>query len=234
MLLSPMDIVLLSALPIAAIAACALGFVWAGKRAARRFENRAETHVVAERVRAVGKLVGLEVAAKEIATATSGVSWLPPMVLSQARLAMIFHFERQYAVDMGAVRERDVRRLGQGRYELTLPEVAGDVRLTDVTPYDVQDGRVLGLLDVIPMTADRQKSLMRRAQEQAAAHYAAGDDRYREAARSSIERQLSGLFRLLGVSVTLRWRDGDAGDAPVGVIEHGGEVRTPGAVAASA
>ena len=41
---------------------------------------------IAERVRAVGKLIGLEVHAKEIATSTKGWSWIPPILLSQAKV----------------------------------------------------------------------------------------------------------------------------------------------------
>ncbi len=168
-----------------------------------------ESDTIAERVRSVGKLVGLEVCAKEIATATSGWSWAPPMLLSQAKLAMIFHFERQYYVDLATVQPSDVRKLGPGRYRLRLPSVQGDLRLTDVTPYDIQSGRVLGLLDVIQMNAQRQKDLMARAQEQAAELYTAGDTRYKLEARASIERQLNTLFSLLGSSVEFEWADAD-------------------------
>ncbi|MBX3386244.1 MAG: DUF4230 domain-containing protein [Phycisphaeraceae bacterium] len=163
------------------------------------------THTVAERVRAVGKLVGLEVAAKEIVTKTSGWSWIPPLLLSQARLAMIFAFEKQYFVDLSRVKEQDVTRLDDGRYRITLPQVEGSLRLLDVQPYDIQDGRILGLLDVIPMNADRQRQLMLQAQQQAAQLYSVNDPRYLSEARASIERHLRSLLGLFDIRVELVW-----------------------------
>ena len=79
-----------------------------------------EVHIIAERVQAVSRLVGLEVSAKEIATAKKGVSWLPPLILSQARLAMIFQFEKQYAVDLSLISPEDVERLEDGGYRLRM------------------------------------------------------------------------------------------------------------------
>ncbi len=166
---------------------------------------RVET--IAERVRAVGKLVGLEVAAKEIATATRGCTWLPPLLLSQARLAMIFTFEKQYAVDLARVRAEHVQKLGDGRFRLTLPPVQGDLRLTDVTPYDIQDGRILGLLDVVQMNAARQGELMEKAREQAAILYEINEPRYMSEARAAIERQLAALLSLFDVEVEARFSD---------------------------
>jgi len=166
---------------------------------------RVET--IAERVRAVGKLVGLEVAAKEIATATRGWGWLPPLLLSQARLAMIFTFEKQYAVDLARVRGEHVEKLGENRFRLTLPPVRGELRLTDVTPYDIQDGRILGLLDVVQMNATRQGELMDRAKEQAAILYETNEPRYMTEARAAIERQLSALLALFEVEVEIRFQE---------------------------
>ncbi len=186
---------------------------------------------VAQRVQAVGKLVGLEVNAKEIATATKGWSWLPPMLLSQARLAMIFHFEQQYAVDLARITADDIEDLGvddrSGRrmYKLTLPALDVARKLTDVVPYDIQDGRVLGLLDVIQMNAPTQHELMRRAQQQAAGLFAENEDRYHAEARSSVERQLRTLLAMFDVDVRLAWRDrpGQAGFEPAELNESDSE-----------
>jgi len=180
------------------------------RRAFRR-EDRVGIQTVVERVRAVGKLVGLEVCAKEIATATSGWAWLPPILLSQARLAMIFHFEKQYTVDLARVGPEDVRELSRGRFSMRLPPIQGSLRLIDVTPYDIQAAKVLGLLDLVSMTADRQKDLMRKAQQQAAELYEASDERYLSAARLSVERHLRSLMELFGVDVEVAWHDGAAG-----------------------
>ncbi len=174
--------------------------------------------LITERVRPVGRLVGLEVCAKEIATATAGVSWLPPMLLSQARIAMIFHFEKQYGVDLSLVGPEDVRESADGTIELALPPVEGTLRLLDVTPYDIQDGRVFGLVDVVPMNAARQSALMQQAQEQASRLFRAADEKYAEQARRSVERQLEAILALGGKRLVIRWpraeRSVTASDAP--------------------
>lgn len=183
-----------------------IAFVWIARRSNAE-PTKIDVHGVAERVRATGSLVGLEVAAKEIATATKGWGWLPPIVMSQARLAMIFQFEKQYAVDLGLLRAEDVERLGADRYRITLPEVQGKLRLVDVSPYDIQAGRMLGLLDVIPMNAERQRELMQTAQEQAGELLAASEASYLRQARASIERQLRSLLGLFDMEIEIAWRE---------------------------
>jgi hypothetical protein len=183
-----------------------VAFVWIAKRSNAE-PAKIDVHGVAERVRATGSLVGLEVAAKEIATATKGWGWLPPIVMSQARLAMIFQFEKQYAVDLGQLRTEDVERLGTGRFRIKLPDVQGKLRLVDVSPYDIQAGRMLGLLDVIPMNAERQAELMKAAQEQAGELLAASEASYLRQARASIERQLRALVGLFDMELEIAWRE---------------------------
>lgn len=187
------------------------GGVWVVSRKlrapAKEFEKRIVTQTIAEQIRAVGKLVGLEVCAKEIATATSGWPWLPPILLSQARLAMIFQFEKQYAVDLGRLRPTDVQEIAPGRFRINLPPIEGTLRLTDVFPYDIQSGRIMGLLDIIPMHADRQKDLMRRAQAQAAEWFEKSDAKYLIEARSSIERHLRTLLAMFNADVEIAWSD---------------------------
>ena len=189
-------------------------FVLRKFRAAASAPPQVTVHAIAERVRSVGKLVGLEVCAKEIATATSGWAWLPPLLLSQARLAMIFHFEKQYTVDLAWLGPHDVTELPGGSFRVTLPPVRGSLRLIDVTPYDIQNARVLGLLDVIPMTADRQRALMSRAQQEAAELFGANDARYAADARASVERHLRSLLNLFGVGIQIAWREAPAEPAP--------------------
>lgn len=162
---------------------------------------------IADRVRAVGRLVGLEVSAKEIATSTKGWSWMPPILLSQARVAMIFHFEKQYSVDLARVREADVERVGEGKYRVRLPRIEGALRLLDVEPYDIQAGRVLGLLDIIQVNAATQKDLMKHAQGQASELFEKYDPRYRSEAMASVERHLTSLLALFGIEVECVWRE---------------------------
>lgn len=161
--------------------------------------------LITERVRSVGKLVGLEVRAKEIATATKGCSWTPPAILSKARLAMIFSFEKQYHIDLAELTSDHVAEESPGEYVVMLPPIRGSLRLTDMRPYDIQDGRVLGLLDVIQMDASAQESLMDEAQREASELFVANDARYHGEARSSIERQLRNLLGLFDVRVRFEW-----------------------------
>lgn len=160
---------------------------------------------VFQRVRAVGRLVGLEVSAKEIATSTRGLSWMPPLILSQARVAMIFRFEKQYSIELGKISAGAVEELEAGRFAITLPPPEGRLRLLDVSPYDIQAGKVMGLLDVIPVGAATQKELMQRAQTQAAELYEQADERYEAEAMHSIERQLTALLAMFGIDVDVRW-----------------------------
>lgn len=164
-----------------------------------------DLRLITERVRAVGKLVGLEVHAKEIATAKRGWSWVPPLLLSQAKLAMIFQFEKQYSVELGVITPESVEEIGPGKFCLRLPAIQGSLRLVDVKPYDIQQGRVLGLIDVISMNADRQGELMQVAQEQAAELFDRSDERYSAQARDAIERQLRSLLGLFDVDLEIAW-----------------------------
>ncbi len=168
------------------------------------------THTIAERVRAVGKLVALEVQAKEIATSTRGWSWVPPIILSQAKVAMIFHFEKQYSIDLARLREEDVEpagSTGSGRslFRIRLPEVESTLRLVEVVPYDIQAGRVLGLIDVIQMDAKTQSQLMKSAQEQAATLMSQAETRYINEARRAVEQQLRTLLAMFEVEISPTW-----------------------------
>lgn len=186
-----------------------MGMVWMLLRARGKSDSldgaTVTTEIIAERVRATGKLVGLEVSAKEIATAKKGWDWLPPLLMSPAQLAMIFHFEKQYSIELGRIDHARVEHLGINQFRLTLPHIEGQLRLTDVTPYDIQDGKVLGLLDVIQMKANAQGQLMRKAQEEAAKLFETSDQKYREEAKRSIHRHLKQLFELIGVEVEIVW-----------------------------
>lgn len=167
--------------------------------------ERIESQMIFERVTAVGRLVGLEVCAKEIATSRKGWGWLPPILLSQARLAMIFNFEKQYSIDLARLRREDVSETSPGRFRITLPSIDGALRLIDVTPYDIQAGRVLGLLDIIQVDAPTQQDLMKHAQSQAASLYETNEQRYLAEARRSVERQLTALLSLFDVEVEFVW-----------------------------
>lgn len=197
-------ITLIAVLAVGALfAVCA--FLLAMRFLGHNAPERVEVSAIAERVRAVGKLVGLEVRAKEIATARKGFAWMPPIILSQARLAMIFHFEKQYWADLSSIDASRVRRTGSGRYRVTLPPLHSAVRLVEMTPYDIADGRVLGVLDVIPMNAERQKELMDKAQAQASELLTASEDAYLLEAQNAIGAQIRDLLGLFGAEVEVRF-----------------------------
>lgn len=188
---------------------------------------------IAERVRAVGKLIGLEVHAKEIATSTKGWSWIPPILLSQAKVAMIFSFEKQYFVDLHRIRAENVEEIGPGHYRLRMPDVEGTLRLCDVSPYDIQAGRILGLLDVIQMNAETQKQLIRAAQDQAAQLFETNEGKYLTEARRTIGTQLQTFLGMFDVRLDVDWGDGAPRRVKTGemVVERDMERKLAGASA---
>lgn len=198
----------------------ALAIMLLRRKAASAPLAQVRTQTVAERVRAVGKLVGLEVHAKEIATSTKGWSWIPPIILSQAKIAMIFHFEKQYFVDLTRLKPDDVEQTGPGHFCVHLPAIEGTLRLTDVTPYDIQAGRMLGLLDVIQMNAETQRQLMQAAQEQAADLYNKAERKYVTEAQHSVGRQLESLLSLFDAQIEVVWTASTSSGAPKVRIER--------------
>lgn len=196
-------------------AACVIVGLVLGRKAQKK-PLTVHTQIITERVRSVGKLVGLEVCAKEIATAKEGAAWMPPLLMSQARLVMIFHFEAQYYIDLSELRPEDVHPVGEGRYRVTLPTIRNELMLRDFTPYDVSDGRVLGLFDVLQMNAERQQELKTKAQEQAASMFRGSQGRYEQSARQSIERTLTSLLTTFGAtSVEVAWHQPRSAPQPV-------------------
>jgi len=188
------------------------------KRSSAEPPKADQTIVLSERIRSVGRLVGLEVMVKEIATASRGFTWMPPLLLSQAKVAMIFHFEKQYSIDLTRIEHTDIEEVGYNCYRIVLPPIEGSLRLSDVTPYDIQHGRVLGLFDVIPMTAERQTQLMAAAQKDAATLYESKEPKYMAEAKRSVARHLSSLLELFDVKVEVVWAD-EVGVAEEAVLE---------------
>jgi acetamidase/formamidase len=80
-----------------------------------------------------------------------------------------------------------------------------------MTPYDIQAGRILGLVDIIPMNADRQGALMARAQEHAAKVFEDQDREYTLQAAAAVEAQLRSLLGLMGVELELAWAEDPEG-----------------------
>ena len=64
-----------------------------------------------DRVRTVGRLVSLEVCAKEIATSQTSLAWIPEILFRGRKLAMIFQFETDYFVDLSRLTPADIEEL---------------------------------------------------------------------------------------------------------------------------
>lgn len=200
-------IILISLLGLACLALGGLTTFLIIRVFGRKAEVRTMTSSITERIRAVGKLTGLEVISKEIVTQTKGLNWLPPLLLSQARLAMIFHFEKQYYVDLGQLEPDAVQRSGPNRFIIVLPAIQGNLNLLEVIPYDIQSGKLLGLLDVFKMDAEAQGEMMKRAQVEASRLYEENAAKYEHEARRAISRQVNGLLELFDVTVEVRFSD---------------------------
>lgn len=192
---------------VLAVALGVIGTAYFISRLKKSAQTSITTHSIAERVRSVGKLIGLEVLSKEIVTQTKGLGWLPPILLSQARLAMIFSFEKQYYIDLGKLRAQDVVHQGGSHYAITLPPIEGQLTLQEVTPYDIQSGKLMGLLDVLRMDATTQKELMDKARVEASSLYEVHAARYEDEARRAITRQITGLLDLFDVDIEVRYAD---------------------------
>ena len=143
-----------------------------------------------DRVRTVGRLVSLEVCAKEIATSQTSLAWIPEILFRGRKLAMIFQFETDYFVDLSRLTPADIEPRGERRYVLHLPALESQERMTSMEPYDIQNGRLLGLLDVLPNDAAAQKELTKKAHEQAVALFRVKDAQYRAQARASARRSV--------------------------------------------
>ena len=167
-----------------------------------------------DRVRQVGRLVTLEVQAKEIATSTKGLNWLPPVILSKARVAMIFRFEKQYAVDLARLDRSAIVRRPDGSAIVHMPPVESRLRLIEMTPYDIAAGRVLGLLDVIQVNAEAQKQLTEEAQAEAARLFDAEDARYRADAQRAAEDRIRDLLACFDIDAEFVWAAEQAAPAP--------------------
>ena len=178
----------------------------------KKAEVRTLRSSITERIRAVGKLTGLEVMSKEIVTQTKGLNWLPPLLLSQARLAMIFHFEKQYFVDLSRLESHAVERVSGNQFVIELPSIEGNLNLIEVIPYDIQSGKLLGLLDVFKMDAEAQGKMMQQAQVEAGKLYEENAARYESEARRAVARQVHGLLELFDVDVEVRFKDDANGD----------------------
>ena len=200
---------LIGILAVASMAAAA-GFYTArlifrrGRRAGRN-KPRVTCRGVTQQVSAVGRLVALDVNAKEIATATSGPDWLPPALLTRAKVALVFHFERQYALDLNALEAEDIVRLSPGRVRLRPPPIRSRTTLVDLEPYDIQSGKLFGLLEIIPMNAARQRRLMAAARESACTLSDADEQSHIALARASAEREIRRALQSLGLAVEFDW-----------------------------
>lgn len=172
-----------------------------------KVEREIDVHRIVERVRAVGKLVGFEVLHKEIVTEIEKLKWMPKMLVTPARVAMIFYFEKQYYIDLLKLSEADIEEIAPGRYMLTIPPLAGDFCVRQMEAYDIQSRKVVGLFDATGIDEQRFNHLMERAREEAENLYEKQADRYEVQARESIARLIKGLFDRFDIDVRIRFAD---------------------------
>ncbi len=180
-------------------------FIFRRRRQPRRKAPRVACSGVTQRVASVGRFVALEVTAKEIATASTGPQWLPPALLTRAKVAMIFHFRHEYTFDLAALGDGDITTQRTGRLRLRMPEMRSNTVLVDLEPYDIQSGKVFGLIEVIPMGAARQRKLMAAARQEAGTVGVEDEHAQRAMARSSAEKHIRKMLGHAGVMVDFDW-----------------------------
>ncbi len=225
---------LLTVLIIAAVAA----LIGAGATfwLQRRFRARPSivtTHSVVERIRAVGKLTGLEVSTKEITTQTKASwKWVPRLVLSPARMALIFNFERHYFVELSELGEESVRKRSPREWEITLPALRNEFIFRGIEAYDIQAGRLLGLA-VDSLDAPTHNLLIEQAREESKKVFDRQDRAYRQQAMQVIAHQLRSLLAMFQIDVTVRFAGADSPEATGPMIGMGSESPTATALPAS-
>jgi len=200
---------LIGILSVAALAGgagwLAARFVFRRGRRVRSKGPRVTCSGVTQRVASVGRFVALEVTAKEIATASTGPQWLPPVLLTRAKVAMIFHFRHEYALDLAALSQGDITTTRSGRVRLRMPELKANTVLVDLEPYDIQSGKIFGLIEVIPMGAARQRTLMAAARKQAGTITEEDDQSQRAMARASAEKHIRRMLGHAHLAVEFDW-----------------------------
>lgn len=181
--------------------------------------TRTLSESIVERVQSVGRLTGLEVSSKEITTQVKGgFKWIPKLVISPARLAVIFHFETHYYVDLGHLEVTDVRMVGPNQYEIVLPRIEHTFMLKELEAYDIQAGRLLGLLDITSLDAETHNDLMQRARTEAESMFQKQNERYSKQAERAVAQQMAALLQMFGVEVNVRW-NGDPAMATISEAE---------------
>jgi len=185
-----------------AVAGVILFLKWKG---VGKVEREIDVHRIVERVRSVGKLVGFEVLHKEIVTEIEKLKWTPRMLVTPARVAMIFYFEKQYFIDLLKLSESDIEEIRPGLYQLTIPPLDGDFCVRQMEAYDIQSRKVVGMFDATGIDENRFNQLMERAREEAEKLYDKQADRYELQARESIARLIKGLFDRFDGRARRRW-----------------------------
>jgi Protein of unknown function (DUF4230) len=189
-------------------------FFFRRRRQPRNKAPRVTCSGVTQRVASVGRFVALEVTAKEIATASTGPQWLPPALLTRAKVAMIFHFRHEYTFDLAALSDSDIMPQ-RGRLKLRMPEMQSNTVLVDLEPYDIQSGKVFGLIEVIPMGAARQRKLMAAARQEAGTVGVEDEHAQRAMARSSAEKHIRKMLGHARLVVDFDWSRSLAQEAEI-------------------
>ncbi len=153
-------------------------------------------HTVIDRIRGVGRLVALEVGAKEIVTVGEGDDTL----WGRARkLIMVFTFQIQYSCDLRAA-EVHPGHDGDGRFRVCLPPLERLTCLVDQQHHHEQPGSTWFGLVQRPFSAAERDAMWHQARTQAEQAAAAGGG-HLEIAERQVISLLTALFAPTGVQL---------------------------------
>jgi hypothetical protein len=155
---------------------------------------------VIHRLRGVGRLVALEVGAKEIITVTEGEDtfW------GRARkLIMVFTFQIQYSCDLRSA-DVTVEPDGEGRFRVCLPPVERLTCLVDQQHHHDQAGSSWFGLVQKPFSAAERDALWHKARTQAEEAAGAGGG-HLEIAERQVISILTALFAPTGVQIEVEF-----------------------------
>jgi hypothetical protein len=172
---------------------------WALRRSMRK-SVVVVPHMLVERVRTVGHLVGLEVQVKDIAT-WEDRSWLKYISTSRRKTAIIYTFEIHYFTNLAGT-ALEVAQRPEGGFDLRLPPVQRRVSLLDQHVYHEQEGEVLFLLPV-GISEEERNEIWKDARRQAEQLLEKKDAEYIAKAQESIRSIVAGLLRSFEVDVAI-------------------------------
>ena len=172
--------------------------------------TQVNVHSSIEEMRSLGELSVFKVITKEIVTARNhqfgefGKKFLEWMLTSK-KIALIFEFHINFRYDLRS-RDFEIKRTGEGRYRLQMPECKYDTHITSVYFYDEQNSRLMPWLlpEIITRVfgagfdEDDKNRLIEEAKNQATAQARELVQRLRSDVQSSARETLEALAKGFG------------------------------------